>query len=255
MAYEVTKLVNGRPYRYRVRSERDPASGSSRNRWTYLGRADAGATAPRRAVRPNAREALLDAFERLLDRSEIDRVTAGAVSAEAGLAHGTFYRYFRNKDDAIRALAARWRGELVARARRARDRAGLARRSPRGAAALDRADACAPSPTTAAWFAPGTIWPLAIRPSPSSGARAATLTSRCSRTTSRCWSNAAIRTVAPDATARTLSAMLDGFHRRALGEDQHDESHIRAALDFVERGVFGVLPDDVTPSAASVPEG
>jgi hypothetical protein len=42
MAYEVTKLVNGRPYRYRVRSERDPDTGKTRNRWTYLGRGDGG---------------------------------------------------------------------------------------------------------------------------------------------------------------------------------------------------------------------
>ena len=64
MAYEVTKLVNGRPYRYRVRSERDPESGKVRNRWTYLGRVDANR--PHAAVkpRPNAREALLDSLER-----------------------------------------------------------------------------------------------------------------------------------------------------------------------------------------------
>ena len=92
MAYEVTKLVNGRPYRYRVRSERDPATGKTRNRWTYLGRVDAGRGPATLKPRPNAREALLDALERLLDRSEPGDVTAAAVSVEAGLAHGTFYR-------------------------------------------------------------------------------------------------------------------------------------------------------------------
>lgn len=112
MAYEVTKLVNGRPYRYRVRSERDPASGKIRNRWTYLGRGDAaGAKAPPKP-RSNAREALLDALERLLDRSDPADVTAAAVSIEAGLAHGTFYRYFRNRVDAIRGLTDRLRQGL-----------------------------------------------------------------------------------------------------------------------------------------------
>src|SRR6185312_10108320 len=104
MAYEVTKLVNGRPYRYRVRSERDSVTGKTRNRWTYLGRGEAGAAPAPARPRPNARDALLDALERLLDRHDPRDVTAGAVSVEAGLAHGTFYRYFRNRDDAIRAL-------------------------------------------------------------------------------------------------------------------------------------------------------
>ena len=109
MAYEVTKLVNGRPYRYRVRSERDAATGKTRNRWTYLGRADAGRVPALSKPRPNAREALLDALERLLERDEPGAVTAAAVSAEAGLAHGTFYRYFRNRVSALRALADRLR--------------------------------------------------------------------------------------------------------------------------------------------------
>ena len=113
MAYEVTKLVNGRPYRYRVRSERDPATGKTRNRWTYLGRGDAGGKPATARPRPNAREALLDALERLLDRSDPSDVTAGAVSVEAGLAHGTFYRYFRNRVDAIRALTDRLREALA----------------------------------------------------------------------------------------------------------------------------------------------
>ena len=109
MAYEVTKLVNGRPYRYSVRSERDAASGKVRNRWTYIGRGDAGRTTAIKKARPNAREALLDALERLLDRSDPGDVTAAAVSIEAGVAHGSFYRYFRNRVDAIRALTERLR--------------------------------------------------------------------------------------------------------------------------------------------------
>jgi AcrR family transcriptional regulator len=113
MAYEVTKLVNGRPYRYSVRSERDPDTGKTRNRWTYLGRGERGDPPATTRPRPNAREALLDALERLLDRSDLSDVTAGAVSREAGLAHGTFYRYFRNRDDAIRALTARLREAMA----------------------------------------------------------------------------------------------------------------------------------------------
>ena len=111
MAYEVTKVVNGRSYRYGVRAERDAETGKYRNRWTYLGRVTGGVAATAAKPRPNAREALLDALERLLDRYEPDAITAGAISVEAGVAHGTFYRYFKNKIEAIHGLAARLREE------------------------------------------------------------------------------------------------------------------------------------------------
>jgi AcrR family transcriptional regulator len=109
MAYEVIKTVNGRPYRYRVRSERDAETGKFRNRWTYLGRADANVSSAPVRPRRNARTALLDGLERLLLSGDPEAVTAAAISTEAGVAHGTFYRYFRNKNEAIVALFERLR--------------------------------------------------------------------------------------------------------------------------------------------------
>src|SRR5579875_1893773 len=111
MAYEVTKRIAGRAYRYRVESVRDPETGKRRSRWTYLGRAEgaaAAAPAPARR-RGDARERLLDALERLLEARDLAGVTADAVAAEAGLAHGTFYRHFRDKRDAFKAALDRLR--------------------------------------------------------------------------------------------------------------------------------------------------
>ncbi len=102
MAYEIVKTVRGRAYRYRVESVRDPASGRSKATWTYLGRAETAESASKLA-RPPSRERLLGALERLLETHAFDAVTAGAIATEAGLAHGTFYRYFRDKDDALAA--------------------------------------------------------------------------------------------------------------------------------------------------------
>ncbi len=242
MAYEVTKLVNGRPYRYRVRSERDPESGKVRNRWTYLGRVDAGRPPAAARPRPNAREALLDALERLLERSDAGDVTAAAVSVEAGLAHGTFYRYFRNRVDAIRALGDRlrsarsvelgsldepavdaaaaraalraWTGVLLrARAERhglVRALYALAARDPKiQAAVLERRDAYARRLT--AW-----LRDLADR--------------------------SIIALPASEAAGAVLFAMIDGVGREALAAGVPlDEGHVVAALDLVERAVFGTL--------------
>jgi AcrR family transcriptional regulator len=106
MSHEVIKRIGRRAYRYRVERYRDPQTQKMRARWTYLGVAappagDAAAEAPdARPVRRAAghtRERLLDAFERLAEREPYAGITAGAISAEAGVAHGTFYRYFRDK--------------------------------------------------------------------------------------------------------------------------------------------------------------
>ena len=110
MSYEVTKRVGERAYRYRVESVRDPDSGKRRNRWTYLGRAESGAVtraAPRR--RTDARERLLDALERLIADRDFATLTADAIAVEAGLAHGTFYRHFRDKRHALLAVLERTR--------------------------------------------------------------------------------------------------------------------------------------------------
>ena len=114
MAYEVIKTVRGRPYRYRVESYRDPATGKARGKWTYLGPASAGAAARKPTVAREdraaaTRERLLGALERLAGREEWSKLTATAIAEEAGVAHGTFYVHFKNKDEALRAAAARVR--------------------------------------------------------------------------------------------------------------------------------------------------
>jgi AcrR family transcriptional regulator len=245
MAYEVTKLVNGRPYRYRVRSERDPASGKTRNRWTYLGRGDTARGPAEPKPRPNAREALLDALERLLDRSDAAEVTAGAVSVEAGLAHGTFYRYFRNRVDAIRALADRLRSARAAEL-------GLIDESP--------ADVLAARAALRGWTAvllrartehPGLVRALYSLAASDAELRAALRERRDSyarRLTA--WlemlaKRGIVAVPISEATGTVLFAMLDGIGREALAAGEAlEETHVAAAIDLIERAVFGTL----TPS-------
>ncbi len=106
MAYDVVKTIGGREYRYRVQSERDPISGKIRNRWTYVGRVSGeGAVAKLRPVRTNARTRLLAAAEHLLEAGEAAELTVDSIARAAGVAHGTFYRYFRDRSDVLEALA------------------------------------------------------------------------------------------------------------------------------------------------------
>jgi AcrR family transcriptional regulator len=242
MAYEVTKLVNGRPYRYRVQSERDAATGKTRNRWTYLGRGDAGRVPAMAKPRPNAREALLDALERLLDRSDPGDVTAAAVSVEAGLAHGTFYRYFRNRVDAIKALTDRLR-----RARAVE--LGLLDRPP--------ADAIAARAALRSWCGGllrtrtehhGLVRALYALAARDPEIRAA-LIERREGTAQRlaAWlRDLSVRSIialpASEATGAVLFAMLDGIGRDAVAAGEAlEEARIAAAVDLVERAVFGAL--------------
>ena len=242
MAYEVTKLVNGRPYRYRVRSERDPASGKLRNRWTYLGRGDGGRTPAAVKPRSNAREALLDALERLLERSEPGAVTAAAVSVEAGLAHGTFYRYFRNRVDAIRALADRLRsaravelGLLDDPPANATD-ARAALRAWTGALLRARTEH---QGLVRAWYA------LAARDAEirAAGRERRDSYARLLAGWLRDLTDRAIAPVTdPEAAGAVLFAMLDGIGHEAIAAGEPlDESRIVAAIDLVERAVFGAL--------------
>ena len=138
MAHEVIKRVGRRAYRYRVESYRDRATQKVRSRWTYLGVADTLAERPAgaepRAPRRDAaltREALIDAFERLTEQLPYAAVTAGAVAAEAGLAHGTFYRYFKDKRAVFVAALERVRAEF--------DRAMPSFQAPCGTLAEERA--------------------------------------------------------------------------------------------------------------------
>ncbi|MGA2394980.1 MAG: TetR/AcrR family transcriptional regulator [Candidatus Lustribacter sp.] len=240
MAYDVTKLVNGRPYRYRVRSERDPATGKVRNRWSYLGRGDAaGAKAPPKP-RPNAREALLDALERLLERSDPAEVTAAAVSIEAGLAHGTFYRYFRNRVDAIRGLTDRLRQGLAFEL-------GILDEPP--------ADAAAARTALRTWTRAllharmqhaGLVRALfTLAAHDAEIRRALELRRNDNARRLEAWlrelaARGMIALPQPDATSTVLFTMLDGIGREAVAAGEPlEERLVDAAVDLVERAVFG----------------
>jgi AcrR family transcriptional regulator len=107
VAQEIIKRVGERAYRYRVDRIKDPATGRSRAKWTYLGRLEEGlpSPAPLRAVATRTR--LISSLERLLERTDYNDLTADAVAREAGVAHGTFYRYFKDKRDAVGAALDR----------------------------------------------------------------------------------------------------------------------------------------------------
>ena len=108
MAYEVIKRVSGRAYRYRVESFRDPETRRVRGRWTYLGRVDAAdAGLPERPPKPSSRERLLEAVSRLLATSDAEALSAGSIAREAGVAYGTFYRYFTDRAHAVREALLR----------------------------------------------------------------------------------------------------------------------------------------------------
>lgn len=103
MAYEVIKRVSGRAYRYRVESFRDPETRRVRGRWTYLGRVDpADAGLPERPPKVSSRERLIEAVARLLATHDAESLSAGTIAREAGVAYGTFYRYFTDRAHAVR---------------------------------------------------------------------------------------------------------------------------------------------------------
>jgi AcrR family transcriptional regulator len=120
IAREVIKRVGRRAYRYRVESYRDAETRKVRSRWTYLGVAtDPGidGVAPVRVTRratSETRERLIGAFEHLVETQPYSAVTAGMVASTAGLAHGTFYRYFADKRAVFLEALDRKREQLLA---------------------------------------------------------------------------------------------------------------------------------------------
>jgi AcrR family transcriptional regulator len=240
MAYEVTKLVHGRPYRYRVRSERDAATGKMRNRWTYLGRADADDRPSPVRTRRNAREALLDALERLFATADPDRVTAAAVAAEAGVAHGTFYRYFRSKQDAIVALIERVRGEVSERDEldvvpESRDEARRAFRvwAETVIRAKERHDALFRALYTL-WSRDETL--LAQRRE-----RRSASIDRMRGFLETLVANDFAAIIDPGGVALALAALIDGIFRETLHVAPLDDARIASTIDVMERAIFGRL--------------
>ena len=243
MAYEVTKTIAGRPYRYRVESIRDPETGKRRNRWTYLGRVAAEqppAPAPKR--RGDARARLLDALERLLETNDFAVVTADAIATEAGLAHGTFYRHFKDKRAALRAGL-----------QRVRERVGFV-----VAALLDDVATSAEARAGIRAFVEAVLRSPAEHPALLRAYYAMTLRDEEFARERRERRELAIRKLAkhlealrarglatlsdPEATAAALLAMLEGSNREALLDGTPpDEARIAGAVEVMERAVFGEL--------------
>lgn len=246
MAYDVIKTIGGREYRYRVQSERDAQTGKTRNRWTYVGRVDRGVdgdVAKARAARPNARLRLLAAAEKLLEGGDASAVTADSIAAAAGVAHGTFYRYFRDRSDALEALARHLRETGAIGDERLLDDAVVSREAARR--------------DVRAWIveklriardrrASIRTWHTLI----ASDARlAAYREERRDSTLRRLREHLAILTqrglahvADPASTAATLIALFDGVIRATILEsDRLDDAVIGAAADVAERAIFAQL--------------
>jgi AcrR family transcriptional regulator len=105
LAYEVTKRIKGRDYRYRVESARDPETGRAGTRWVYLGKLEDGELiAPARAVaRRVTHEEIVAVTARLLESRDASRVTVSVITHHAGISAGTFYRHFADRDAAFGA--------------------------------------------------------------------------------------------------------------------------------------------------------
>lgn len=105
MAYEVTKRISGRDYRYRVEGYRDPLNGRSRTRWQYLGRVVDGAivTPPTRRGDRVTKDKIIAATAELLESRDASRVTIGVIANRVGISQATFYRYFRDRKSAFTA--------------------------------------------------------------------------------------------------------------------------------------------------------
>lgn len=241
MAYEVTKTIGARSYRYLVESRRDPATGKRRNYWTYLGRAQENgdpAKPPRR--RGEARERLLDALERLLETRDYGSLTADAIALEAGFAHGTFYRYFRDKRDALRAALER-----------VRERTG-----PIFAATGDDApDVDTARAAIARLVTTGLRFPVEHRAllrayhllsfrdeefGRERSDRKRDAVARVERYLGRLHERGIVALDDPAAAAAALVAMIDGFYREAVVDGSPlDEQRVAGVGEWVQRAFFG----------------
>jgi AcrR family transcriptional regulator len=228
--------VRGRAYRYRVESYRDE-HGRARGRWTYLGPIESAA-AVTAAAAPLTRTRLLDALERLLERVEYAQITATAVSEEAGLAHGTFYRYFRNKRDAIRAAALRFaeRAERV----RASFTEPLESRDIERARLRSWAETILRLPVEGpgvlrAWYA---LVSTDAELAESRRARRSLATDELAAYLGRLVARGFASIDDPRAMARALSALVEGTFRRIVDGLGLEDADVSGALDVIDRAVF-----------------
>jgi TetR/AcrR family transcriptional repressor of nem operon len=253
MAYEVVKTIGTRQYRYQVQSERDPGTGKTRNRWTYLGRVVSEPQPPAvRAPRPNARLRLLEAAETLMAGGDAAAVTVDAITAAAGVAHGTFYRYFRDRSSALEALARHMkedRGIGDDRLLRADVESVAAARAGARAWVEDKLRTSRGlRRTIIAWYAlmASDARLAAYREERREGALAR-LRDHLERLAERGFADIADAA----ATAAGIVALIDGITRTSILErDRLDDAAIAAVADIVERAIFARLEPAVAAGQA-----
>jgi AcrR family transcriptional regulator len=166
-------------------------------------------------------------------------VTAAAVSTEAGVAHGTFYRYFRNKSEAIVALF---------------ERLGASR-----SADFEMLDAVPASLAEAraalrAWMGGrfrakdrhvdllrvfDSLWARDELLDAHRRERRDAFTERLRAYLTTIDERGFARIADPAASAAVLAAMLVGLFHETILTGPLDEAHIGAAVDLIERAVFG----------------
>jgi AcrR family transcriptional regulator len=241
MSYEVLKTIGGRQYRYRVQSERDATTGKTRNRWTYVGRVtEDGEIRPPRGGRTNARLRLLEGCERLLAAGDAAAVTVSAIAAEAGVAHGTFYRYFKDRSEALEALARHIRATRgTGDDRQLRDDVdspGAARAGIRTWVDEKLRFAREHRSIYRAWHALiASESRLAAYREEAREQTLARLRDHITALARRGWVDVAD----PAATAASLVALIDGTCRAAVLErDCLDDARILATADLAERALF-----------------
>jgi AcrR family transcriptional regulator len=262
VAHEVIKRVGRRAYRYRVESRRDSVSGKLRPHWTYLGvagEADASGTSASRPVRRASgatRSQLLDAFERIAERERYAAITAGAVAAEAGVAHGTFYRYFRDKRDLLTSALERVREDLA--------RIAPSFDPPFGDAGAERLRVRA---WLTAIFAKPADHPGVLRAfyealegdaelRASAGERRRDRVTALTAYLSSLSAEGTIAVVRPEPLATALLALVDATFRAEIvaRESARMASSVAGAIDVFDRAIFAVSPgpspDDATVTVA-----
>jgi AcrR family transcriptional regulator len=227
MAYEVTKHIKGREYRYRVAGVRDPATGRTRTHWQYLGRlAGDDLIAPARPhVARVSREEIIEATARLLQSRDASRVTVAVIAQSAGISSGTFYRHFGDRRHAIGAAIASLCDRIV------RDLPTLA--EPPGSRHVERERLCA-------WFS-------ALHRAVLDGRAFRWILTAADRETYRIASE---RTPVGDDLQRVLAAYLRSLHAHGLASiadpDALAAALLRMHLAFVREIAWAHEPSDAS---------
>jgi AcrR family transcriptional regulator len=115
MAYEVTKRIKGRDYRYVVESYRDPETNRRKAKWTYVGALDGDSvrTPAVRARKHVTKSDVVAAVAKLLEFRDPEHVTVSVIAREAGISRSTFYRYFPNELKVFNAAVSRIRDQFL----------------------------------------------------------------------------------------------------------------------------------------------